>query len=452
MKALSSTLRRLSIVLSFIFSITSLLIIIFLVISMSSCSDEVKITRKYTYLEPVYATTDEVRLAFDVIEPQVIQSTGKIYYLNGYLFINEPGEGIHVIDNKDPKNPQNIAFINIPGNFDMAAKGNVLYADSYIDLLAIDISNVNDVKILKRVEDVFPVRYDIYYQNGMQEDPVILTEYREVEVVEIVEDELGGEIYPGYYSYRGGFAVDFLMVQNDMAQPTSFNNANPVTPMAGIGGSMARFTIMENHLYTIDDYNMQVFDISSIQDPIAGNKIDIGWNIETIFPYQGNLFIGSQNGMYIYDATDPENPVQQSTFEHVRSCDPVIVDGEVAYVTLRSGTECEGFTNQLDVVDVKDLNNPVLLRTFQMENPHGLGKDGDLLFITEGEYGLKVFNAEDPKKIGDRLLKHYDDLHAFDVIPFGGVLMLIGQDGLYQYDYTDPENIQLLSTLSVIRE
>ncbi len=452
MKDLSVTLRKMSIALSFIFSVSSIFILLALLLGTTSCSDDVKITRKYTYLEPVYATTSEVRAAFDVVAPQVIKTTGKIYYLNGYLFINEPGEGIHVIDNKDPKNPQNIAFINIPGNYDMAAKGNILYADSFIDLLAIDISNVNDVKIVKRVEDVFPIRYNVHHFSGTEEEPVILTEYEEVEVVEVFEEDLGAEIYPGYYSYRSGFLVNTFALESGSADRASFNSANPSTPQAGIGGSMARFTVMDEHLYTIDHYKMQVFDISSIKDPVAGNTIDIGWNIETIFPYQQNLFIGSQNGMYIFDATDPDNPVQTSVFEHVQSCDPVIVDGEVAYVTLRSGTECQGFTNQLDVVDVSDINNPALMRTFQMENPHGLGKDGDLLFITEGEHGLKVFNAEDPMKIGDRLLKHYDDMHAFDVIPFGGVLMLIGEDGLYQYDYSDPENIQLLSTLSVIRE
>jgi hypothetical protein len=291
------------------------------------------------------------------------------------------------------------------------------------------------------------------YFADTQQEPVLLTDYREIEVVEVFEDELGAEIYPGFFAFDRGFlATNDAMFALNSARSESFNNATPSSPVAGIGGSMARFTILDEHLYTIDDYNMQVFDISAIQDPVAGNTINIGWNIETIFPYEENLFLGSQNGMFIFDASDPENPVQKSTFEHVQSCDPVIVDGEVAYVTLRSGNACNGFTNQLDVVDVSDVNNPKLMRTFQMENPHGLGKDGDLLFITEGEHGLKVFNAEDPMKIGDRLLKHYDNIHAFDVIPFGGVLMLIGEDGLYQYDYTDPTNIKLLSTLSVIQE
>ena len=64
---------------------------------------------------------------------------GKIYFKEGYIFINEELKGIHVIDNRNPENPQNIGFIEIPGNVDIAIKNNTLYADSYIDLGAIDI-------------------------------------------------------------------------------------------------------------------------------------------------------------------------------------------------------------------------------------------------------------------------------------------------------------------------
>ena len=49
-----------------------------------------------------------------------------------------------------------MGFIEIPGNVDMAIKDDILYADSYIDLVAIDISNVTNPIEVKRVEDVFP--------------------------------------------------------------------------------------------------------------------------------------------------------------------------------------------------------------------------------------------------------------------------------------------------------
>ncbi len=416
-----------------------------LLLIAGACSDDVRITHTYTYFEPVYKTTNEIREAFDIIEPQVIHSPGKIYYLNGYIFLNEPGKGIHIINNTDPSNPVNEAFINIPGNFDMAAKGHVLYADSYIDLLAIDLSDFQNPTILKRVENVFPLQYYLYTDSNNDQE-IILTEYKEVKQVTVYEDDLGGMAYPGLYYYERGF----IATSDFAAQSASFSSLSG--NQAGIGGSMARFTIMEDHLYTVDFYNMNVFDIVNIEAPEAGEVINIGWDIETIFPYEDNLFIGSRTGMYIFDASNPERPVQTATFEHARSCDPVIVDNDIAYVTLRSGSECEGFTNQLDVVNVQSLTEPLLIKSFNMQNPHGLGKDGDLLFIAEGDYGLKIFNASNPLTIGDHLIKHYDNIHAFDVIPLNGILLMTGEDGLYQYDYSDPANITLLSAISITPE
>src|SRR5688572_8350174 len=68
---------------------------------------------------------------------------------------------------------------------------------------------------------------------------------------------------------------------------------------SGTGGSMARFTISGDHLYTVNTTNMQIYNISNPADPIPGQQVNIGTGIETIYPYKGHLFIGSMNGMYI---------------------------------------------------------------------------------------------------------------------------------------------------------
>jgi hypothetical protein len=156
--------------------------------------------------------------------------------------------------------------------------------------------------------------------------------------------------------------------------------------------------------------------------------------------------------MHIFDITTPATPTHVSTYAHVRSCDPVIVDGDYAYVTLRSGTTCQGFTNQLEVIDIKDVKSPQLLKTYAMTNPHGLGKDNSTLFICDGSAGLKVYDASDINLIENKQLAHYQDIHAYDVIPFNNTLMMIGEDGLFQYDYSDPKNIKLLSHIVASNE
>ena len=100
------------------------------------------------------------------------------------------------------------------------------------------------------------------------------------------------------------------------------------------------------------NFSMDLMDISELYNPIQVTTLNVGWGLETIFQYKNNLFIGSQTGMYIYDLSDPAVPEQLSVFNHLRSCDPVVVDDDYAYVTLRSGTFCMNGNNQLDVGNI----------------------------------------------------------------------------------------------------
>ncbi len=427
-----------------------LLFPVFCLFFFIQCTDKVEVTRTYRFMKPVYMSTSELRDAVKILPPRTIQEAGKIYFSGNYLFLNDPREGIHIIDNSNPSDPTRIAFINVPGNFDLAVKGNYLYADSFIDLLVFDISDVNNVKEVRRVENVFPI-YSSYTGFPAEEGQVI-TEWVQEETVEVIEGEMD-PLSSGMYYYRGGIAFS-----NDMAFDSFSNSSRSYSSSSstsgglqqGVGGSMARFAVVNDYLYTIDDYNMQVFDIHQQDNPQEqGEDINVGFMIETIFPYQDKLFIGAQNGMHIYDNSDPANPTFVSTYEHITSCDPVVVEGNTAYVTLRDGTNCGGFANQLQVIDIEDPYQPKLVESYAMDHPFGLGIDNGTLFICEGEFGLKVFDASDKRNISDHMLVHFDDIHAYDVIPLDGVLMLIGNDGLYQYDYTDPKNIKLLSKISV---
>jgi hypothetical protein len=162
-----------------------------------------------------------------------------------------------------------------------------------------------------------------------------------------------------------------------------------------------------------------------------------------------NMFLGTRTGMVILDISEPLNPTNISFFQHARSCDPVIVDDTLAYITLHSGTPCGGSANTLSVVNIKSLTTPKSVAIYPMVSPQGLGKDGDLLFVCDGNAGLKVFDASDPRTISSHLIYTYADINTYDVIPYNNVLILVGADGLFQYDYSDIMNIHLLSSLLV---
>jgi hypothetical protein len=201
----------------------------------------------------------------------------------------------------------------------------------------------------------------------------------------------------------------------------------------GKGGSLARFAIVGNHLYTVDNTSLRVFDINNPQSPQFIKRQDLGFGIETIFPYQDKLFLGANAGMYIIDISSPQFPQVLSIYQHVLSCDPVAVQNQYAYVTLRDGTNCRQGQNLLEVIDISNLISPKLLATYPMENPKGLGVDGSQLFVCD--QGLKVFEIDSSRPWLLNQRQKLNISNAYDVIPLGGRLLLIGSDGLYQYAY-----------------
>jgi len=72
-----------------------------------------------------------------------------------------------------------------------------------------------------------------------------------------------------------------------------------------------------------------------------------------------------------------------------------------------------------------------------------------VLFVCDGTAGLKIYNAANPLDIAANQLTAYPNNHAFDVIPLGDILVMIGVDGLYQYDYSDLNNIFELSHIDI---
>ena len=320
-----------------------------------------------------------------------------------------------------------------------------MYANSYIDLLAIDLTNFQDAQVVGRVENVFPPLWEDV-QTGK-----LMVGYLETEVTEELDCDSYGSLYQlwdgRWVKSSGGF-------EGDLAAFEDFSSGNAAGGGAGIGGSMARFTVVGDYLYVVDNYDMDVFDLHQATQPSLANTVNIGWGIETIFPYQDKLFIGSNAGMFIFDNSNPTNPVQLAAFAHARACDPVFVKDNYAYVTLRDGTQCEGFVNQLDLVDISNITSPVLKKSFPMQHPHGLSIRENDLFLCEGRFGLKSFDITDPLTLGNHQLDLEAGLHAWDVIALPGqekAVLVIGEDGFYQYNAQDPADLKLLSKIPVSR-
>jgi len=215
--------------------------------------------------------------------------------------------------------------------------------------------------------------------------------------------------------------------------------------VSGKGGSLARFTISGNYLYTVDQTSLHTFSLSDVERPQKVSDKSLGIYTETIYPYQNSLLLGTETGMFVYDLSNPANPEMITYFQHIRSCDPVVAQDNYAYITLNTSNQrCFTGTNELQILDIKNMNSPQLVKTISLTTPLGLDIDNDTLYLCD--QGLKVFNVSDKKNPVQ--INYFSDIQAQDVIHQPGRLIVIGTDGLHQYIQT-ATGLQKISTISI---
>jgi hypothetical protein len=410
------------------------LIIILLVTLFAGCTKDT-VTETYTFFRPVYKTKDEVKASAKSGPAVTVSNPGKLFIRDNFAFLSELDKGVHIIDFSNPAAPRNIAFITIPGCIDLAVRGNYLYADSYTDIVAIDITNPQSVVVKQFIEGVFPHR--VYAGEFRADTSKVITDWVRVDTI------VKRRMHEMSFMNR---RVDVLVTSN-FAQGGDVRGAGAKN---GLGGSMARFGLLGDRLYTVSWNDLKVFNTADPANPFYVKTIPFAQgNIETIFPYKDKLFIGSQTGMFIYNAANPDNPSKLGQFVHARVCDPVIADDNFAFVTLRSNNICDGFLNQLDVVNIQAVSNPVLVKSYLLKNPAGLAKDGNTLLICDSEEGLKLFDASNVNNLVQ--LKQIKGMETYDVIALNGIAIVVAKDGLYFIDYLNPASASVIGKVGITK-
>jgi hypothetical protein len=387
--------------------------------------------------------------AVAVTDPVPMQESGKIYAYKDYVFVNDVYRGFHILDNSDSSAPENIGFIKLEGNNDISIKNDRLYADSYGDLVVMDISDIENIPPAKRMENAIyqqfwcTVGWDVEWPQADFYDYGDLDYTKEAIIGwEVKTERLSNREFENRFGYdpTTGFNTDsFSNLSNDAA-------ASPESADTGQGGSLARFKIVGDYLYAVEWASINIFDISDLDNPKAEDEVYTNGTIETIYNQDDKLFLGGPQGMYIYDISSPAKPSYVSEFVHGTACDPVVVNGDYAYVTLKGDNFCGNTESGLYIVDLTDLKNPELKKFYPLTGPNGLGFRDNKLFICDGSDGLKVYDKTNVENL--KLLRHFKDIVTYDVIPLENSLLMIGDKILYQYRYFD-DNIRLLSTFDL---
>jgi hypothetical protein len=308
---------------------TKIVPILAIFVLLTACEESVY--REFKGNAPVYMSYEVLRNSVTTEGDRDLKNPGKIYFKDNYIFIIENFEGIHVYDNSNPAAPVHKTFVKVPGAVDISIAGYIIYVDSFVDLVVLDAEDINNIHEVSRVNDAFPYLIPETENDlpvgKIDQDKGVVTGYDVRMIREKVQIN-----YPMYPVMFDGY-----MELSNAGKTASGVSGSGV----GMGGSMARFAITGNVLYAVGDNTINIFDISDRVNPKKFSGVSAWWGIETMFLADKYMFLGTTTGMVIFDITIPLNPVYVSFYSHMRSCDPVIVDGDIAYVTLRSGTAAD---------------------------------------------------------------------------------------------------------------
>lgn len=416
--------------------ISALVLVVMVCLQFTNCdkNNDFEFIDSVAVTVPVIKSKSEIRNSIAVTGAKSTNSDGKIYVYNDLLFYIAQNSGVHIFNNQNPESPQNLAFIQLEGVHDISVKNDILYADNFMDLVVFDISNVSSIQLLNVEEDMltyyatFPddISYyqsDIYPSNNDE----FIANYTTVNMPRVVAED-NENIY--------NWTTEIFMF-------TDTALANNI----GVGGSYAKFQIFNDALYTIDDYRLYTFDITDYNDiSLTSTTYMQSWfggELETTYILKDNLFIGATNGMHIVSLEDEFNPIYMSSFLHATGCDPVVVEGFTAYITVRGGNSCGAVEDQINVIDVSDISAPTEYSTYFLSNPYGLGVKDEVLYVCNDE-GINVFDAQNPSEI---VLENTYDSNAKDIIPLQSHLIAVGENVIHQYNYVGDFELELISTI-----
>lgn len=410
-------------------------------ISILSCTkDYGKVEVTYQEATAIYGDIESIRSQPLNESVRAISNPGKIYLGEDIILIGEEEQGIHVIDNTDPIHPVAVNFINIPGNREYFVKENKIYAETYYDVVKIDISDMHNGVLDSRAEFVF----QNVWRNEAQET-LIGFSYREVTTELDQDDDFSKQVLAENEIYLD-YAKNIIPKS---ALPSSFAGSG-----SHVSGTANRVTYTNGHIYIIGNKTMYIVaDNAEGLSKVNTNEslTHIGEGMETIFPFEDNLYVGSRSAVSIFDITNPKEPTVAYEFDHASACDPVLPSEGVAYVTLRTAdfSACPGNTNSLLVLDTRNIYNVKQKEEIAMSSPFGMTIKGNQLYVGEGNNGLKIFDITE--KYTPELTRTINNISAYDVIPHptnSNIILTTGPDGVSQYLINNNgESLELQSSI-----
>lgn len=392
----------------------------------------------YSEYTPIEIPKEKIGELISFEAPFEVEKAGKIYIKDDLIIIGEKEKGFHFYDNSTPSNPVQTKYLKTGPTSDIAIRDNSFYLNQYNDLVTLKVDTDNyTFTETGREKEVFN---HYYYKERVSPDGYYFQPSENKIIVGFTKKEnFKRPKLPEYTHAQTNCFNEKSVLLSDSSGGAS----------DGQGGSFATFTLKGDYLYTVDQRKLTSFLIEGAhqENPSFVNTVNVGFGIETLFGFGENLFIGSNNAMYIYGLENPESPDLKSVSNHFRACDPVVANETNAFVTIRGGSRCGGNSNQLKVYDILDVENPILLLDKNLIQPKGLALYGKYVFVADT--AIRVFDISDIAN-GNISLVTKIDQNVNDLIIRDNHMFAIGDTGIFQYalENTTELNITTLSEIT----
>lgn len=228
---------------------------------------------------------------------------------------------------------------------------------------------------------------------------------------------------------------------------TDSNDFNPDLSGTGTAGSLAKFTVIGQNLLVLQPGSIIHYTIGDGGDLIYSRElVFFSGDLETIFPYGDKVLVGSSSQVYFL-GFDSQNTLDLiSSYRHITACDPVVASDGIAFSTLRSNN-CRVNTDEvLEIIDISDLGEPRLIKSYQTEAPYGLTINEQNLFVCE-RGGVAMYDVSDPENILPKGFAEFNNELPLDIIQTQGYLIVRTDKHIYNMSYTASGVMNILAQI-----
>jgi len=381
-----------------------------------------------------------------------------------FVFVSRALGGLFIIDVSNPSSPYLRRVLALPSMMGTLAitNHNLYIGDSYyLTTFYINVSNPDSVPPATVIDLPPPVtalcardtlllvgNYSnrLYlYSIAIPDTPVFLSNL-------VMPDTLSGTtsiILKGDTAYVGRSQGKIVVVDiSNRTHPVILGVYTTPSVDLVVGQLAAEDTV----LYCSYQNGFATFSMANPASPLLLSFFPTGHGSGKVAVRNGLAYVASGlAGLWVVDVSDVSRPRRRGNIQTVASAYGMVVESDVAYLTVRS---YEGGWNGIYAINVSNPDTLRILDSLAMERPYALSKSGSLLFVTHGDIEtnpidttVTIVDVADPTNLQPvgYVIGGYD---ALEITSRDSIAFIAARHaGLKIFDCRDPANPQLLSTV-----